>query len=137
MGVNDLPYANGQPGRPCPKGESRLQITVKAKKLDVINEATFKKTVRERDRMRCRKCGRKVIVTLARVPERAECHHLHGRVGDLQFEDRCAICLCSACHELCTGRVNEKWIVVAKKSWLLHGQKVMDARGPLTFERIA
>ena len=124
-------------GKPIPKGASRLQDTQAQKKLDVIDERKFKTDVWTRDKGRCRQCGRKVVKGLARIPERGEVHHLHGREGDLRFESRCAMLACLSCHEKLTGKVNEKWIVVGTTFWMLHGQKVISANAKLKFERVA
>lgn len=86
--------AASRKGKPISKGASRLQLTVAAKKLTVVDDRTFKREVRERDRHQCRKCGRKVLQCVARIPERGEVHHVHGRRGDLRFETRAALLLC-------------------------------------------
>lgn len=138
VAIRDLPSPGDRPRfNPQPKAQSRLQEQKVERKLTVVTERDFLKTVRDRDRMRCRKCGRKVIIILSRVPERAEVNHLHGRRGDLRFEDRCALLMCCECHEQCTGRVNEKWRVVGTAFIEIKGQSYIDARQPVTFERIA
>lgn len=128
--------AKGHEG-PITKGKSRLEQAVAAKPLVKVTDAQFKKIVRERDRMRCRRCGRKVIVTMDRDPLRCEVHHVHGRVGVLRHEDRCALVLCCACHEKVTGKVNEKLIIVATKTLVIDGRTLTDARAKVTFERVA
>ena len=84
MAISDfmarLPVLNQQQARPVPKGPSRLQLKVQAGKDEVNAEAKWKKAVRKRDGMHCRWCKRKVAVSIALVPERAEVHHLCGRV---------------------------------------------------------
>lgn len=125
-------------GKPIPKGASRLQEGKAEKKLTVVDERKFLKEVRARDHMHCRKCKRKVVVVLDNVPERAEVHHIHGRLGDLRFLALAALLLCNECHEKCTGRVAEKWIIVATKTFtLLNGEVVTDARKPVRFQRVA
>ncbi len=127
-------------GKPILKGESRLQKAAKAKPLTLVTEKDFKREVRTRDTWHCRKCQRTVQQTMSRVLDRAEVHHIHGRTGDLRFESRCAILLCLECHEQCTGRVNEKWIVVATKTFTIPsmpGRELTDARAKVTFERVA
>ncbi len=124
-------------GKPLLKGKSRLEQLAEEKKLTLVDEREFLKIVRERDRMHCRMCRRKVIVQLARDPKRAEVHHIHGRRGVLQFEDRCALLVCQSCHEKLTGKVNEKFIVVGTAFLMIDGRERIDARQPVTFERVA
>lgn len=119
------------------KGQSRLEKTVADRPLVKVDDKTFKLTVRTRDKNRCRWCERKVLVTMARVPERAEVHHIHGRGKDLRFEDKAAICLCAQCHEKVTGKVNEKWIIVATKTFKMRDQEYTDAREKVMFQRVA
>lgn len=124
-------------GKPILKGTSRLQATIAARPLTKVDEKEFKRIVRLRDRHRCRMCGRKVRYVVERVPERGEVHHVHGKVGDLKFEDRCALLLCLEDHERCTGRVNEKYVIVPTKTIVLRGETCTDARAPVSFVRIA
>lgn len=140
MGLADLmtvAEANASRSRACPKGESRLQETKAETKLERIGNTAFKLDVWKRDKSRCRCCLRKVIKQLARVPERGDVHHLHGRIGDLQFEAKAALLVCCECHEKLTGRVAEKWVAIGTKFWLLHGQRLIDARRPVLFKKVA
>jgi len=138
MALSDLPTLAEQAGKPrdLRKGKSRLEQKVAARPLVTVTDASFKKAVRERDGLHCRKCGRKVRVTGDHVPERAEIHHVHGRRGSLRHETRCALVLCLTCHEQVTGRVNEKFVIVATKQVVIEMQAYTDARQPVTFERI-
>lgn len=129
--------AASRKGKPIPKGASRLQLTVAAKNLTVVDDRTFKREVRERDRHQCRKCGRKVVQCVARIPERGEVHHVHGRRGDLRFETRAALLLCLSCHEQVTGRVNERWIILASKTFTIRQGEFTNASYPVSFERVA
>ena len=121
----------------CPKPSSRLQDKQAAKKLTVVTERDFLKEVQTRDKMLCRCCGRKTRITLEHVPEQCQVHHLHGRLGDLRCEARCALVLCLECHEPVTGAVNHKVIVVGTKFIKVAGQPCIDARAPVRFERVA
>jgi len=119
------------------KGKTRLEQKIDARPLKTVNEQQFKKIIRERDRMRCRRCGRKVIVTLARVPERAEVHHVHGRTGDLRFDDRAALLLCAEHHEQVTGQAfKAKLLIVATKTFTTKQGTFTDARQRVTFQVI-
>jgi hypothetical protein len=122
---------------PILKGKSRLEAKVEAKPLVKVTDAQFRKIVRERDKQRCRRCGRKTVVTLENVPLRCEVHHVHGRLGVLRHEDRCALCLCNSCHEKVTGKVNERWAIVGTKFIEIDGQQRIDASAKVTFTRIA
>lgn len=124
-------------GRPLPKGKTRLQETVEQRPLTKVDEKAFKAEVWSRDKSHCRWCERKVQKIVGRVPERGEVHHLHGRLGDLRWETRCAILVCLTCHEKLTGRVAEKWIAIGTKFWMLKGIPVIDAREPIKFQRAA
>lgn len=120
------------------KGKTRLELKTEARPLTKVDEKAFKASVWHRDRNRCRCCGRKVIKTLARVPERGEVNHLHGRTGDLRFEVRSAALMCLTCHERFTGRVGGyKLIVVASKTFQIRQGTFTDATFSIKFERVA
>jgi hypothetical protein len=125
-------------GRPIDKGKTRLELKVEAKPLTKIDEKDFKKQVWNRDQKRCRCCGRKVIKTIERVPERGEVNHIHGRTGDLRYEVRAAILMCLACHERFTGRVNKHRLrIVASKTFTIRQGTFTDATFPVKFEEAA
>lgn len=103
-----------------------------------MDEKKFSGQVWHRDRNRCRCCGRKVIKTLARVPERGEVHHIHGRIGDLRYEARAALLLCLRDHERVTGRVNQhRLTIVATKTFTTKQGTFTDASQPVTFQEAA
>lgn len=144
MRLRDLPtlaqVEASRRGKPLLKGPSRLEKTTVEDKRTLVDEATFKREVRERDQWQCRRCHRKVVPVIPRQPDRAEVHHIHGRGGDLRFESRCALLLCLGCHEKVTGRVNDRWVVVATKTFTMRslpGKELTDARAKVTFERVA
>lgn len=125
-------------GKPITKGKTRLQETIEAKPLTKIDEKQFKGEVWTRDKGRCRCCGRKVVKTLARVPDRGEVNHIHGRTGDLRFEVRAAILMCLECHEQFTGRVNEHRLqIVASKTFTTRQGTFTDATFPVKFRKVA
>jgi hypothetical protein len=133
-----VPNAEDVPRPNLQKGKTRLELKTAAKPLTKIDEKKFKASVWHRDRNRCRCCGRKVIKTLARVPERGEVNHLHGRTGDLRFEVRAAALVCLTCHERYTGRVGgHKLVVVASKTFAIRQGTFTDATFPIKFERVA
>lgn len=122
---------------PLPKQKSRLEVKAEAKPLTRVDEQAFRSEVIKRDGMRCRMCGKNVVKTLARVPERLEIHHIHGRTGDLRFDSRAALVLDAKCHEKVTGRVAEKWIITATKTFTTRQGTFTDARAKVGFERVA
>ncbi len=119
---------------PILKGPSRLETQIAERPLTVIDERAFRKTVRDRDQHHCRCCGRRVIYTLKLCPERGEIHHCHGKRDDLRFEDKCALLLCSFCHQRVTGRVNDRLMIVATKLIVLRGVGFTDAGAHVHFE---
>lgn len=114
--ISSLPtladMAAARRGRSNPKGQTRLERTVAQRPVTKGAEQTFRKTVIDRDGYVCRCCTRKVIATMARVPERLEVHHIHGRTGDLRFDPRAALVTCASCHEKLTGKVNQHRLVL-------------------------
>lgn len=134
--------AAARSGKSFPKAKSRLEVKADAKPLTRVDEQAFRTEVWTRDKGHCRMCGRKVIKTMARVPERGEVHHLHGRIGILRFEAKSAVLTCCVCHEKLTGRVAERWVLeptVTVWWWctLNDGTHYIDARKPLTARRVA
>ncbi len=124
-------------GQPIVKGKTRLKERVEKRPLTKVDEKAFKASVWRRDRNRCRCCGRKVDKVLGRVPERGEVHHIHGRTGDLRFEDKAACLLCLTCHERVTGRVNARELIIYPSQTFLIGQgRFADARCQLTFKEL-
>jgi hypothetical protein len=142
MSIDDLPtLADVQAERaskPNWKPKTRLEAYVDDEKpRTLIDEQAFKREVWTRDQYHCRCCGRQVIKTLSRVPERGEVHHCHGRGKDLRFESRAALLVCATCHERLTGRVNDRLAIIGSKFFAMHGIDYIDARSPVTFEKIA
>lgn len=127
---------NAKP-RACPKGETRLDAKKAASKADAKAEARFLQIVRARDKLRCRCCARAVVVTLTLCQERAEVHHLHGRLGQFRFDDRFALLLCGQCHQRVTGKVNDRLFIVQKARDMYtgsEGRSLIDARRPVQFK---
>jgi hypothetical protein len=116
-----------------PKGPSRLQTRAKDVRSAAAQGVRFRWAVIARDGARCRCCGRRVHQTIDHVPERAEVHHLHGRLGALRYEPRCAILVCAADHERLTGRVNDRLFVEGTAFWILDGERRIDANQRLRF----
>lgn len=119
------------------KGQSRLEKTVADRPLVKVDNKAFLAAVWKRDKSRCRCCGRKVIKTIARVPEAGHVHHIHGRGKDLRFEERAALLICMQDHERVTGRVNEKVIIVPSKTFTVREHTYTDATFPVVFQRVA
>lgn len=128
-----LAEMNAKP-RPCPKGQTRLEAKHAEANDDRKAEARFLRIVRTRDKLRCRCCQRKVVVTLTLCPERAEVHHLHGRLGSFRFDDRFALLLCAEHHEAVT---RHKLFIVQKAKDMYagpEGRSLIDGRRPVVFK---
>jgi len=125
--------------RATPKivGKSRLEEKFADDKLKVVDEKAFRAEVIARDGRVCRCCGRKVVQTKARVPNRLEVHHIHGKIGVLKFEARAALVLCLSDHAKVTGKVSERWAIVPTKTFVLDGRELTDARAPVLFKKVA
>lgn len=119
------------------KGPSRLEKTVADRPLVKVDNKTFLAAVWLRDKSRCRCCGRKVLKVLGLVPEAGHVHHIHGRGKDLRFEVRSALLACAVCHQKVTGRVNEKWIIIATVTFTMREHTYTDATFPVVFQRVA
>jgi hypothetical protein len=135
LNLPTLAEFNAKP-RACPKGKTRLQEHIEARPMVKVNEKDFKTAVWLRDKSKCRCCGRKVIKTMSRVPERGEVNHIHGRGKDLRFEVKAGILMCLQCHEKFTGRVGEKWILIATATFQMREHTYTDATFPVRFERV-
>ena len=137
--LDNLPTLNERTYKPGDllKGKTRLQEHVEQRPLVKVDEKTFRTGVWTRDKSICRCCGRKVQKVLGRVPERGEVHHVHGRGKDLRFEIRAALLVCLICHERVTGRVNDKLIIVASKTFTMREHTYTDATFPVVFQRVA
>lgn len=124
-------------GKPILKGESRLQRTVKEDRDEGKEEKRWKKDVWTRDHGRCRWCRRKVEKIIDRKPERAETHHVSGRVVlAIKWDRRNGLLLCLSCHERVTGKVNERFVIVPKKTFTVEGIAYANADKPVTFKRV-
>jgi hypothetical protein len=80
----------------------------------------------------------------SRDPRSGEVHHGFGRLGVLRHEIRAALLLCATCHELLTGKVAEKWIIVPTKgsTYFVIREKgtpreLLNLRSKIAFERVA
>lgn len=125
-------------GKTIEKGKTRLELKVEATPVTTITERDFKKEVWHRDQKHCRCCGRRVIKSIERVPNRGEVNHIHGRTGDLRFEVRAAILMCLQCHERFTGRVNKHRLqIIASKTFTIRQGTFTDATFPVTFTEAA
>lgn len=121
--------------RPQPKGQTRLEEKTAKTKDEAKQRDAFRAAVIARDGKKCRHCRRKVVESIALVANRLEVHHLHGRIGALRFDARCALVLCAGCHQRVTGKVNDRLHVVQKAAHMrtLDGKSYIDAGKPLAF----
>lgn len=121
-------------GKPISKGPTRLEVRIATLPITAQDDRTFRTAVWNRDRYHCRRCKKPVMRTLARVPERGEVHHVHGRVGDLKLEIRAALLLCLVCHERVTGRIQGKrLVIVASQTFTTTQGTFTDARATVRF----
>lgn len=131
----------GEQGRCAkPKGAepSRLQVKAAKVKDDGKLEKAWLKAIWKRDGGKCRWCHRKVVKALALIPERGECHHAVPRENRVtRFDPRAALLLCASCHERLTGKVNERFVLVASKTFTVDGVSYPDASKAVRFKRIA
>jgi hypothetical protein len=140
MSFDDLPTLGELQARPraSQKGKTRLEEAMDARTLTRVDAKAFRAAVIARDGYRCRCCGRKVIKTVALVPERLEVHHIHGRVGDLAFEDKAALVSCASCHQKLTGKVNaHRVIIIPTQTFEWQGKVLCDARFAVVFREMS
>lgn len=83
-----------------PKPTPRLVDRMAKKRDDEQRLREFREAVWRRDEGKCRMCGRKVVKTLALVPERGEVHHLRGRrvAPEDRYNVKRAVLLCLEDH---------------------------------------
>lgn len=123
-----------------PKGEAltRLESKTERRISETSKEKVWRAAVWARDKGCCRWCRRKVVKTISLVPGRAESHHVSGRVvRAIRWLRKNGILLCLECHQKVTGKVAEKWKLVAKKTFVVDGVAYADADHPVTFQRAA
>jgi hypothetical protein len=84
--------------RAQPKPRPRLDDHTEAIRADERELAAFRFAVCVRDGWRCRVCHRRVVRSLALIPERAEVHHLAGRSKAHRYAVNMAILVCCECH---------------------------------------
>lgn len=93
---------------------------------------------RLRDKGKCRVCGRKVDVTLKRIPKRAECHHIERReFKPLRYDRRNGLTVhLEPCHDLLT---RHELVIVQDKKHLFQlepgGKLYWNADHPMEFKR--
>lgn len=130
---------NGQPTfNPVPYGKTRLEL--KAARDTAYDDAEdhWRRQVRERDCYHCRWCKRRVVVTIELIPERAECNHLVGRADErVRWDVRNGILLCLACHQRVTGKVAEKFLIVASELYVVDGIEYPNGSKDVEFKRVA
>lgn len=122
-----------------PKGAapSRLQVKAAKAKDESKDERAWKKAIWKRDAGKCRWCARKVLKCLDLTPERGECHHVVPRENRItRWDPRASLLLCASCHERITGKVNERFLLVASKTFAIEGVSYPDASKAVRFKRI-
>lgn len=127
---------------PIGKGASRLEDRTAEDRANEKRDEAFRREVYRLDKGICRCCGRKVQRKLDRVADRAEVHHVHGRVGALRWLVKAALLLCATCHEKVTGKVNERLRIVGSAFFRLRVKGIrsgplINARAAVTFRKVA
>lgn len=123
-----------------PKGAEPSRLQVKAAKAsdDSKDERKAKAEVWKLDGGCCRWCKRKVQRVMDLIPERAEFHHVSGRiVRAIRWDVRNLILLCAACHERITGKVAEKFLIFSKHTFVVDGIAYINARKRVGYQRVA
>lgn len=134
----DLPSLNGQPGRPVPKGKTRLEESMQADADEESNGETWRTAVYVRDKYRCRCCGCKVKRSIGREASRATPHHIKRRDNlETRFDRRNGLTLCLWCHERVTGKVNDRLDVIGTVYFDIDGRSYIDGDHKVTFAKVA
>jgi 5-methylcytosine-specific restriction endonuclease McrA len=76
-----------------------MEETAQKQRLKEREWRTLCRHVDERDNGCCRVCGRRTLVTLNRVPERREHHHILPRSRGGTDTKANVIVLCAKCHD--------------------------------------
>lgn len=118
--------------------KTRAQEKDEAEKADEQALEKWRAACRRRDRHRCRVCGRKVDVTLKRIPRQATTHHIEPRSNRaLRYDRRNGLTCClEPCHDQLQRR--ELVIVQAKEHLFTlepDGKLYWNADEPMTFKR--
>lgn len=122
-------------GKPQPKGPRQVETKDADRALDKKLLDLFRQRVWLRDKGICRKCGAKVLKTLALTAKRGEVNHVAGRDDKaVRYDPRNGILLCnSPCHEQVTGTVGVKVLIVGTKFFEVNGTRYINAAKPVTF----
>ena len=140
--MSDTPHLDGlsslsdRPRRAVPKPTPAL-VSRTAKQQD--EEKAWKAVCRcvdERDRFKCRACGRRVQRTLKACRERAEHHHIVPRsiAPTLRFDSRNVLLVCLECHGKLTRHELTIYGAVAHV-FVEDGNDCLNADFPLRFVR--
>lgn len=133
--LGDRPRGGWNADTPEP---TRLQKKAEKATDDTKAEKAAKREVWKLDGGCCRWCRRKVERVLDLIPQRAEFHHVSGRiVRAIRWDIRNLILLCATCHERLTGKVAEKHVLVSKHTFTVDGVQYINARKPVRFQRVA
>ena len=136
----EIVYLGDQGRCAKPKGAepSRLQVKAAKQKDDSKEERKAKAEVWKLDGGCCRGCKRKVEKCLELLPQRAEFHHVSGRiVKALKWDIRNLLLLSASCHERLTGTVAEQFRIHSKHTYTVDGIAYINARKPVFYQRVA
>lgn len=129
--VNAVPHAT-----PKHQLETKLDRAIANKAARLLDQKRLREwafKVKERDKWRDMKTGRRVLRTLNLDPDRAEAHHIAGKDDwAVRYDERNGICLSLATHDAVTrGRLTIEGTV-----WFtVKGARYIDGRYPVIFVR--
>lgn len=140
MPMADLPtLAEVQAARTGPLWKSpvsRLDEKTAADKDDAKRLDHWRRSVRTRDRGRCRVCGVKTVTTIDRDPKRGEAHHIVSRTdAAVRTDVRNGLWCCLKCHQRFKGRGVRLHVIgtAAQMFTAANGKQYLDATQPLQF----
>lgn len=123
-----------------PKAGEKSRSQENAEKLTADDKAekACKAAVWKLDKGCCRWCQRKVERKMDLLPDRAEFHHVNGRVViAIRWDIRNLALFCRACHEKLTGKVNERFLIASNKFFSVARVQYINARKPFTYKKVA
>lgn len=143
MSLRHLPTLAEMHARPraMPKSAtpSRLQRKVAQEKDDSAKLKIWRDEVFARDERICRCCKVRVIRLAVQTlhPRRAEAHHVAGRDdATVRTDTRNGLTLCAQCHQLVTGIVGGRLVIVGTVWFIKGGQRFINCDYPVLFQKV-
>jgi hypothetical protein len=139
LGIRTMAEVNAKP-RAAQKHDivSRDDEKFERDRSDARQLEAWRSDVFRLDGFRCRHCGRRVVRSLERKPNRAEANHVAGRADRaVRYDVRNGITLCLQCHRRVTGTVADKLRIVGTVFFWLGGRRYINARERVEFKKAA